>query len=107
VKKGFNVPILSTNMVFSDSDPGDDDLQSLAMAGVVRRKLVKDVGMLKVGFFGLMGKDASDVVPLKRPITFENIAVTARAMVKELRQTDKVDLVIALSPLRDQRRGRR
>jgi 5'-nucleotidase/UDP-sugar diphosphatase len=95
--RGFTVPLLASNMTFSDSDPGDDALASFLTSGVLKRKLVKDVGVLKVGFFGILGKDASDVAPLKRPLTFENIAITARAAIKELRQTDKVDLVIALS----------
>ena len=98
-KNGFTVPIVTTNMNFSAMDPGDDALEAMSMgtANVLRRKLIKDVGGIKVGIFGLLGKDASDVSPLKKPITFADIAVSARAMVKELRQTDKVDVVIALS----------
>ncbi|HXU84067.1 MAG TPA: metallophosphoesterase, partial [Polyangia bacterium] len=97
VKNGFSVPIVATNMNFSAMDPGDDDLEKLLMSNVLRRKFIKDVGGIKVGIFGLMGKDADTVSPLKKPVTIADIAVASRAAVKELRETDKVDVVIALS----------
>src|SRR6185436_11801727 len=90
-------PILSSNMKFSATDPGDDELQALATAGVIQPKLVKMVGGLKVGFFGLIGANAVQVTPQSAPLTFDPIDVAAERMVKELRETDKVDLVIALS----------
>ena len=96
-KKGVTVPILSSNMKFSATDTGDDGLKALADAGVVRTKLVKTVGGLKVGFFGLLGSDAVTVTPQATPLTFEPIATAAARMVTELRDVDKVDLVIALS----------
>jgi len=94
------IPILSSNMVFND-DPdggaGDDQLKAFVTAGVIQKKLVKTVGTLKVGFFGLLGKDAVQVTPQLAPLTFTPIATAAAAMVNELRTVDKVDLVIALS----------
>jgi 2',3'-cyclic-nucleotide 2'-phosphodiesterase (5'-nucleotidase family) len=39
-----------------------------------------------------------------KPVTFEDIAVAAARMVTELRQTDKVDLVIAPVAFGHQRR---
>jgi 5'-nucleotidase / UDP-sugar diphosphatase len=92
VGKGVNFPVLATNMIFSDSDPSDDTL-----AGLVKRKVIKEVGSIKVGIFGLLGKDASDVSPLKKPLGFEAIVDSARKAVAELRQMDRVDVVIALS----------
>lgn len=97
VTNGVTVPILSSNMTFSAADPADDELQLLANAGVIQPKLVKMVGGLKVGFFGLIGANAVQVTPQSAPLTFDPIAVAAARMVQELRQTDKVDLVVALS----------
>jgi 5'-nucleotidase len=97
VTSKVNVPIVASNMTFSDTDPADDALKALADAGVIQTKLVKTVGSLKVGFFGLLGANASQVTPQKAPLTFEPIADAAARMVKELRETDQVDLVIALS----------
>ncbi len=97
VTNGVAFPILSSNMNFSDTDPADDELAALAGAGVIQPKLVKMVGGLKVGFFGLIGANAVQVTPQAAPLTFDPIAVAAARMVKELRETDQVDLVVALS----------
>jgi len=97
VTNGATVPVLSSNMNFSATDPADDELALLANAGVIQPKLVKMTGGLKVGFFGLLGANAAQVTPQAAPLTFDPIAVAAARMVKELRETDKVDLVIALS----------
>jgi len=97
VTNNVMVPVLSSNMTFSAADPGDDELALLANAGVIQPKLVKMVGGLKVGFFGLLGANAAQVTPQAAPLTFEPIDLAAARMVKELRETDKVDLVVALS----------
>lgn len=94
---GATVPIVSSNMIFSDADTTDDGLKALADGGVIQSKVVKTVGTLKVGIFGLLGSQAAAVTPQAAPLTFEAIATAAARMVSELRQTDKVDLVIALS----------
>jgi 5'-nucleotidase/UDP-sugar diphosphatase len=97
VSNDVNIPILSSNMHFSATDPADDDLSDLADANVIQKKLVKTVGGLKVGFFGLIGANAVQVTPQAAPLTFDAIDVAAAAMGKELRESDQVDLVIALS----------
>jgi 5'-nucleotidase / UDP-sugar diphosphatase len=97
VTNNVTFPILASNMNFSATDPADDELKALADAGVIQAKLVKTVGGLKVGFFGLIGANAVQVTPQSKPLTFDPIDVAAARMVKELRETDKVDLVIALS----------
>ncbi|HXI56792.1 MAG TPA: 5'-nucleotidase C-terminal domain-containing protein, partial [Polyangia bacterium] len=94
------IPILSSNMHFSDdpADTGDDDLKAVVGAThAIQPKLVKTYGTLKVGFFGLLGADAVQVTPQSAPLKFDPIATAAAAMVKELRETDQVDLVVALS----------
>jgi 5'-nucleotidase / UDP-sugar diphosphatase len=97
VANGTTVPIVASNMVFDPNDPGDDNLQALATAGVITTKIVKTVGSLKVGIFGILGKNASLVAALKAPLSFTDIKDASSQMVAELRQVDKVDLVIALS----------
>ena len=94
---GNAVPIVASNMTFDATDPGDDNLQALASAGVITTKVVKTVGGIKVGIFGLLGPGAAEVAALKAPLTFEDIATASTRMVTELRQTDNVDVVIALS----------
>jgi 5'-nucleotidase len=91
------VPILASNMGFSATSTADDEVKAFFDAGVIKTKLVKTVGDLKVGFFGLLGADAVQVTPQASPLTFEAIDAAAMRMVTELRTVDKVDLVIALS----------
>jgi 5'-nucleotidase len=93
-------PIVASNMNFNDSPDGgagDDSLKQFFTAGVIKKKLVKTVGTLKVGFFGLLGADAVQVTPQAAPLTFDPIATAAAASVADLRNNDKVDVVIALS----------
>jgi len=96
-KGGMTIPLLASNMNFSASDAGDDELAQLATNNVIRKSFVKTVGTLKVGFFGLLGADAVTVTPQAAPLTFDPIATSAAAMVADLRDVQKCDLVIALS----------
>jgi 5'-nucleotidase len=105
--KGVRLPILSSNISFSSSDPGDDALEALVREqSVLRPKLVKTVGGIKVGLFGLLGANAVQVTPQVSPLAFEAIEAAAARMVTELRETDQVDVVIALSHSGIDREGR-
>lgn len=92
---GFAVPIVASNLQLPASST---DLGAQAVKAAVLRKLVKTLpNGLKVGIFGLLGKNAVDVTPTVAPLTFEAIATTAASVVNELRTQDQVDVVIALS----------
>jgi 5'-nucleotidase len=89
------IPIVASNMKLDPSQAG-------SLAGQVQTftvpKLVKMLpNGLKVGIFGLLGRNAAQVAPTAAPFTFDPLATTATAMVSELRNQDHVDLVIALS----------
>lgn len=95
---GFAVPVVASNLTFSDNDPGDQQLKALAQAGVIRRSVVKTLrNGVKVGIFGLMGQQAAELAPLAAPLTFADQVLVARQMVKLLRERDGVDLVVCLS----------
>lgn len=95
---GFRVPLLASNMQYDPVDPGDDDLQRLESAGAIQRKTIKTLANgMRIGIFGLMGKSAAQLSPQAKPLTFADQVTTARTMVDELRNVDKVDLVICLS----------
>jgi len=98
VKGGFAVPVVASNLVFSRTDSGDDNLQQFARAGLLRRWTVKTLrNGVKVGIFGLMGRQAAAYAPLAAPLTFADQITVARQMVKQLRDGEGVDLVLCLS----------
>jgi 5'-nucleotidase len=92
---GFTVPIVASNMKL---DPASTDVGALAVKAAVQRKLVETLpNGLKVGIFGLFGANAVNVTPTAAPLAFDQIATTAAVLVDELRNQDRVDLIIALS----------
>jgi 5'-nucleotidase len=90
-------PLVLANAVFSSEDPGDDALEKVFASGVVRPYRVLEKGSIRIGIFALMGKDAAEVAPFASPVTFADPIETARKMVKVLRDSEHVDLVICLS----------
>ena len=64
--------------------------------GVIRRYVVIERGGLRFGIFGLLGKEAM-IYTSGGATTFADPIESAKEMVKILRETEKVDVVIALS----------
>ncbi len=96
-RRGKIPGIVASNVVFSDESADDDTLKADFDRGLVKSYVVQDVDGMKIGFFGLIGKDAVEVAPFSDPVTFSDQIETARKMVKLLRETEKVDLVICIS----------
>ena len=95
--KAGRVPaVLASNTNFSKDDATLADLQRLAKDGVIRRYLVIERGGIRFGIFGLLGKEAQ-VYTNGGAVSFSDPIETAREMVKILRETEKVDVIIALS----------
>ncbi len=93
-----NIPgIVASNVVFSKESTEDDALEKDFERGLVKPYVVLERDGMKIGFFGLMGKDSAEVAPFADPVTFSDQIEAARNMVKLLRETEKVDLVICLS----------
>jgi 5'-nucleotidase/UDP-sugar diphosphatase len=93
--RGYTPPLVASNIKLDAAFAGSN-------AQLVQDKLVSKIvktlpNGLKVGIFGLLGKNAVDVTPTVAPFTFDPIATAAAAMVAELRDQDHVDLVVALS----------
>jgi 5'-nucleotidase len=92
-----HVPALvASNTDFSANDPALADLQRLGKAGVIRRHLVIERGGLRFGLFGLLGKEAVSVTVGAGAVKFADPTEAAKEMVKLLRETEKVDVVIAI-----------
>jgi 5'-nucleotidase len=95
--KAGRVPaVLASNTNFTKDDATLVDLQRLAKAGVIRRHLVIERGGIRFGVFGVLGKEAI-FYTTGGAVTFSDAIETAKEIVKVLRETEKVDVVIALS----------
>jgi 5'-nucleotidase len=88
--------IVASNTGIAGDDPTLAGLQALAKDGLLRRYLVIERGGIRFGIFGLIGKEAVSVAS-RSAVQFADPVETAREMVRLLRDTEKVDVVIALS----------
>lgn len=89
--------MVSSNMVFSDTSAADNTLESLFKNGAIKPYYTTELQGIKIGIFSTMGIDAASVAPGSKPVSFANPFATAKAMVKLLREVEKVDYVICLS----------
>ena len=89
--------VLASNTDFSGADPSLAGLQHLAKEGRVRKYLVIERGGLRFGIFGLLGKEAQFYTGGAAPAKFTDPIEAAREVTKHLRETEKVDVIIALS----------
>jgi 5'-nucleotidase len=96
-KAGRIPAVVVSNTSFANNDATLADLQRLAKAGVIRRHVVVERGGMRFGIFGVLGKEAQFYTGGARPATFADAIETGKEMVKVLRETEKVDVVICLS----------
>ena len=89
--------IVSSNAVFSRESPADDDLERVFARGVVQPYRIIEKDGIRIGIFGLMGRNAVEVAPFAPPVTFEDPAIAAHRMVERLRGEERADIVICLS----------
>jgi 5'-nucleotidase/UDP-sugar diphosphatase len=95
--KAGRVPaVLASNTGFAANDATLADLQRLDKEGVIRRYLVIERGGIRFGLFGVLGKEAIFYTS-GGTVTFSDAIETAKEVVKILRETEKVDVVICLS----------
>jgi len=96
-KAGPIPAVLSSNTDFTADDPALDGLRQLFEAGLIRRYLVIERGGMRFGLFGVLGKEAQIYTNGAGAVKFPDPVESARDVVKILRETEKVDVVIALS----------
>ena len=89
--------VLLSNAVFSAESAKDDSLEKAFSQGLVKPYTVMVSNGVKIGIFALLGKEAAEVAPFSSPVDFRAPAEAAKEMVKSLRETEKVDMVICLS----------
>ncbi|MGC1404931.1 MAG: bifunctional UDP-sugar hydrolase/5'-nucleotidase [Thermodesulfobacteriota bacterium] len=89
--------LVASNVVFSQNDPGDAPLKRAFKDYPVKEVLVLERNGIRIGLFGLMGKDAADDTPFAKPITFADPIQAGKRMVDILKNREKVDIIICLS----------
>jgi 5'-nucleotidase/UDP-sugar diphosphatase len=95
-KAGRIPAVLASNTSFAKQDTALADLQRLSRDGMIRRHLVIERNGIRFGLFGVIGKEAIFYAN-GGAVSFTDPIEAAREMVKVLRETEKVDVVIALS----------
>lgn len=96
-RQGGLPAVVFSNAVFSAESSVDDELEKVFAEGLVTSYMIMEKEGARIGFFGLMGKDAAGVSPFAAPVRFEAPVTTAKRMVKKLREEEKADIVICLS----------
>jgi 5'-nucleotidase / UDP-sugar diphosphatase len=96
LKAGKIPAVVASNTNFTKDDATLADLQRLAKDGVIRRYVVIERGGIRFGIFGVLGKEAQ-IYTSGAAASFSGAIESAQEMVKLLRETEKVDVVIALS----------
>ena len=89
--------IVFSNAIFDRQNSEDDTLEAIFAKGLIKPYIVKQVQGIRIGFYGILGKDAAEVSPFARPLKFRDPIDVSREMVKILRENEKVDMVICLS----------
>ena len=89
--------VVISNVVFSQDSKQDDALEMIFKRGIVKPFMVLPIDGLRIGLFGLMGKDAAEVAPFASPVTFDDPISTAQKMVKVLKESENADIIICLS----------
>ncbi|MGH7598898.1 MAG: bifunctional metallophosphatase/5'-nucleotidase [bacterium] len=95
--KGDIPALLCANIVFSENDTSDDELQALFKRGVVKPYQIFVKNGLRIGVFGVIGMNAAEVAPFAAPVTFANPVETAKRIVKILKNDERVDVIICAS----------
>ena len=90
-------PLVLSNAVFSQESSKDDSLEKIFNRGIVKPYIILEKAGLRIGIFGLLGKNAAEVAPFASPVTFDDPITSAQRIVKVLRGTEKADIVICLS----------
>jgi len=95
--KGGMPLIVSSNLIFHKEDKRDDLLEEVYDQGLVKPYVILEKGGIKIGVFGLMGKDAAEKSPFASPVKFRDIHDVSRRMVKMLKEKERVDVIVCLS----------
>jgi len=97
IKNGKIPEIIASNIVLSETSKADDKLEKLFKEKIIKEYTIIEKNGLKLGIIGIMGKDADDVAPSAKPVTFSKQVKAVKKLTNKLKNEEKVDLVICLS----------
>jgi 2',3'-cyclic-nucleotide 2'-phosphodiesterase (5'-nucleotidase family) len=89
--------LVASNVIFTQNDPGDASLKKAFADYRVKEYTIIERNGIRIGLFGVLGKDAADDTPFAKPITFADPIESSKKMVDILKNKEKVDLIICLS----------
>lgn len=89
--------IVASNLIVNGGHPGDAALRQALADYPVRDYMVLERNGLRIGLFGLMGKDAADDAPFAKPVMFADPVEASKKTVAVLKNREKADLIICLS----------
>jgi 5'-nucleotidase/UDP-sugar diphosphatase len=89
--------VVASNTEFCKDGAGDAELKKAFHEFPVREYTVVEREGVKIGIFGLMGKDAAEDAPYAKPVTFIDPLEASKRVVAILREKEKVDMIICLS----------
>jgi 2',3'-cyclic-nucleotide 2'-phosphodiesterase (5'-nucleotidase family) len=98
MSKGGKLPaIVASNVILSKNNPGDAMLKKPFADYPVREYMIIERNGLRIGLFGIIGRDAVHDTPFAKPVTFSDATEASKRMVDILKNKEKVDIIICLS----------
>ena len=89
--------IVASNVVFSSDGKGDGNLKEAFREYPVVPYTVIERRGVRIGLFGILGKDAQVDAPFAKPVTFGDPVKTSKKMVDLLKNKENADLIVCLS----------
>ena len=89
--------MVASNVLFTPDGKGDGVLKEAFQEYPVVPYAVVERRGIRIGLFGILGKDAQVDTPFAKPVRFGDPTERSREIVELLRNREKVDLVVCLS----------
>ncbi len=97
MQKGAIPPLTLANVEFNDKDSKDDSFEELYNKGIIKKYHIIERDGMRIGVFGLLGRDADEVAPKTVPLKIPDYIKSAKKTAKILKKQENVDFVICVS----------
>ena len=89
--------MVASNVVFTANRAEDLPLKQAFQNYPISPYRVLEKNGIRIGLFGIMGKDAAEDTPFARPVTFADPIESSKKMVELLKNQEKADIIVCLS----------